>query len=70
MVWPTLTSKLVLQGLKIKVFHALVLLWFPMRMRDPHHLNIGDADSPEGSCELLKWCQVSTMMKLIDFSLE
>jgi len=22
-------------------------------------LNIGPADSPEGSCELVKWCQAS-----------
>jgi len=25
----------------------------------PRHLNIGPADSPEGGCELVKWCQVS-----------
>jgi len=30
-----------------------------MRMLYPRHLNIGVADSPEGSCELAKWCQVS-----------
>jgi len=29
-----------------------------MRMRYPRHLNIGLADSTEGSCEL-KWCHVS-----------
>jgi len=28
-----------------------------MRMRYPRHLNIGPADSREGSCEL-RWCQV------------
>jgi len=28
-----------------------------MRMRYPRHLNIGPADSPEGSCEF-KWCPV------------
>jgi len=30
-----------------------------MRMRYPRYLNIGPADSPEGSCEFVKWCQVS-----------
>jgi len=29
-----------------------------MRMRYPRHLNIGAADSPVGSCELVKRCQV------------
>jgi len=28
-------------------------------MRYPRHLNNGPADSPEGSWELVKWCQVS-----------
>jgi len=30
-----------------------------MRMRYPRHLNIGPADSPEESFELVKWCHVS-----------
>jgi len=30
-----------------------------MRMRYSRHLNIGPADSTEGSWELVKWCQVS-----------
>jgi len=30
-----------------------------MRMRYPRHLNMGPVDSPEESCELVKWCQVS-----------
>jgi len=30
-----------------------------MRIRYPRHLNIGPADSPEGCCELVKWCHVS-----------
>ena len=30
-----------------------------MHMRYEHHLNIGLADSPEGSCELVKWFHVS-----------
>jgi len=30
-----------------------------MRMWYPRHLNIGPADSPAGSCELVKWCHVS-----------
>jgi len=28
-------------------------------MRYARHLNIGPADSPAGSCELVKWFQVS-----------
>jgi len=28
-------------------------------MRYPSHLNIGSEDSLEGSCGLVKWCQVS-----------
>jgi len=30
-----------------------------MRMRYPRHLNIGPADIPEGSCELVKCYRVS-----------
>jgi len=30
-----------------------------MRMRYLGHLNIGPADSSEGSCELVKWRHVS-----------
>jgi len=30
-----------------------------MRMWYPRHLNIGPADSPEGSSEHVKWCHVS-----------
>jgi len=30
-----------------------------MRMRYPRHLNMGPADTPEGSCELVKGCHVS-----------
>jgi len=30
-----------------------------MRMWYPRHFNTGLADIPEGSCELVKWCQVS-----------
>jgi len=30
-----------------------------MRMCYARHLNIGPADSPEGSCELVKWFHVS-----------
>jgi len=26
-------------------------------MRYPRHFNIGPVDSPEGICELVKWCQ-------------
>jgi len=65
-VWPTLTNKLVFQGLKIKVFHPLVLFWFPMRMRYPRHFNIGPADSHEGSCEVVKvGSSLSTMVKIL-----
>jgi len=42
----------------MKVFRPLVVFWFPMHMRYSHHLNIGPADSPAGSCEL-EWCHVS-----------
>jgi len=31
-----------------------------MRMWYPRHLNIGLADSPEGSYEHVKWCEVSS----------
>ena len=41
-----------------------------MRMRYPRHLNIGPADSPEGRCELVKWCQcLSAVLKVIRFYL-
>ena len=40
-----------------------------MRMRHLRNLNIGPADRPEGSCELVKWCQLSAMVKVIRFSL-
>jgi len=60
-IWLTLNNKLVAycKVYKIKVFHPLVLFWCPTRMRYPRHLNFGPADSPEGNCELVKWCQVS-----------
>jgi len=59
-VWPTLTNTLALQGLKNEgIPYPPVLFWFTMGMRYPRHLNIGPADSPEGRCEPVKWCQVS-----------
>jgi len=30
-----------------------------MRMRYPRHSNIGPAEIPEGSCELVEWCKFS-----------
>jgi len=62
-VWPTLTNKLVLQGLKNEgIPSACVTL-----VSDAHAVfksfeqcsNMGPADNPEGSCEFVKWCQVS-----------
>jgi len=39
-----------------------------MRMWHPCHLNIGPADRPEGSCELVKVVSsLSTMVKVIRF---
>jgi len=41
-----------------------------MRMQYPRHLKIGPADSPEGSSELVKLCQVSQQWwKWVDISL-
>jgi len=38
-------------------------------MRYPHHMNNGHSDSPEGSCELVNWSQVSKIVIGTDLNL-